>query len=150
MELVTIVFTDGACSGNPGPGGYGAIVARADGIAEEFGGSEAHTTNNRMELFAALVSLRALTNADGPVQLYTDSQYLIQGVTAWIFGWIRNGWKTSQGADVSNRDLWEELHQLNSARKGSAKIAWNHVPGHSNVAANERCDAIATSFAQGN
>lgn len=144
-ESVTIVFTDGACTGNPGRGGFGAVVATPDGHVEELGGGEASTTNNRMELAAALAALDYLGKSEFPVHLHTDSQYLIQGMTGWIFGWRKNGWKTGEGKDVANRDLWEQL----GSAAAHLKVKWVHIPGHSRIPGNERCDRIAQAFAQG-
>lgn len=146
-----IVFTDGACSGNPGPGGWGAILRSPLGKVKEIGGGEAHTTNNKMELTATLEALRLLSSvkklSTKEIRLYTDSKYVIQGISSWIHGWRRNGWKNSAGADVSNRDLWEALSAEIS--KHGYKIEWLYVPGHSGVPGNERCDEIAVAFAKG-
>lgn len=140
--MITI-FTDGSSRGNPGPGGWGTVVVDGDTVTE-LGGAEANTTNNKMELTAALRGLEA-TPADAEVRVYTDSKYLIQGITTWIKGWIRNGWKTQTKEDVSNRDLWEELHPLTKTRS----ITWEYIGGHVGIAGNERCDDIATKFADG-
>jgi ribonuclease HI len=143
-DVISIIFTDGACSGNPGPGGWGAIIAREDGVIEEMGGGEASTTNNRMELSGPLFALKKLPRASR-VRLHTDSKYVIEGITGWVFGWKRRGWTTAEGAPVKNRELWESL----SEEAARHKIEWVHVPGHVGVPANERCDEIARSFAQG-
>jgi ribonuclease HI len=142
-----LVFTDGAARGNPGPGGWGAIVVRPGGEVIELGGRSAHTTNNKMELTAAIEALEALAEVDGEVDVYTDSTYLIRGIREWVRRWKRNGWKTAEGKGVLNRDLWERLHDLVLARDGAAAVAWHHVAGHSGVAGNERADAIATGLA---
>ena len=142
-ESVTIVFTDGACSGNPGKGGWAAIIASPEGMVEELGGGERQTTNNRMELTGALAALEHLAGTKHPIQLHTDSQYVIQGITGWVFGWKKNGWKTAEGKDVLNRDIWENL----AVATGRLKVKWIHVPGHSGIPANERCDQIAQGFA---
>src|SRR5262245_51078436 len=105
----TIVFTDGAAKGNPGPGGWGAIVVSPDHLVTELGGGSPHTTNNKMELSGAIAALEHAPDGPGRVIVYTDSTYLIQGITQWVFGWRRNGWRTSSGGDVVNRDLWERL-----------------------------------------
>ncbi len=145
-EDATVIFSDGAAKGNPGPGGWGAIVATADGRVVELGGYGGETTNNRMELTAAV---RALEHVDEECDciIYTDSSYLIQGMTAWMKGWKKRGWRTSSGDAVLNRDLWERLDELQEARSGS--IEWRHVRGHAGVAGNERADAIAASFPEG-
>ena len=149
--MITI-FTDGACSGNPGPGGWGAIV-RIDGEVVELGGAENPTTNNRMEMTAALEALKRIRHKVGAVKLHIDSTYVIQGVTAWVFGWRRNGWKTKEGKDVVNRDLWEALANVVAERKQKhgpeSDIEWIAVPGHSGMPGNERCDEIAVAYSQG-
>lgn len=139
-----IVFADGASRGNPGPGGWGAIVAFPEGEVVELGGGEPRTTNNRMELRAVMAALRLIAERDDAVVVHTDSTYVIHGITQWIHGWRRKGWKTQQGTDVLNRDLWEELGELAGRR-----VRWDHVRGHSGIAGNERADAIAASFAAG-
>jgi ribonuclease HI len=143
-----IVFTDGAAKGNPGPGGWGAIVVTPDGRVTELGGAAAHTTNNKMELTGAIHGLAAVRGADGPLAIYTDSTYVIQGIRDWIWGWRRRGWKTAEGADVQNRDLWEQLHALVTEREKDT-IAWHYVRGHVGIPGNERVDAIADGLARG-
>jgi ribonuclease HI len=141
-----ILFTDGAAKGNPGPGGWGAIVVAPEGHVVELGGGSPHTTNNKMELGGAIAALQHVADRPEPVAIYTDSTYLIQGITQWVWGWRKRGWKTAQGTDVLNRDLWEELSALTGARaRGS--IDWRWVRGHVGTAGNERCDEIAVSFA---
>lgn len=137
------IFTDGSSRGNPGPGGWGAIVDTGSTVIE-LGGREDRTTNNRMELSAALHALRRLRD-EGLMEasVYTDSKYLIQGITSWVSGWQRNGWVTSAKKDVENRDLWEGLVHASAG----LSLSWNHVDGHAGVPANERCDEIATTFA---
>lgn len=134
---VVEIFCDGACSGNPGPGGYGAIL-RYNGHEKEISGGEAQTTNNRMELTAAIEALRRLTRPCRVV-LTTDSQYLVKGMTEWIAGWQRKGWRNSKKEPVLNRDLWEELASLASRHS----MEWRWVRGHAGHAENERCDTIA-------
>lgn len=140
------IFTDGSSRGNPGPGGWGAIII-ADGKVVELGGRETQTTNNRMELTAAIEAFRGLIRfnleSEKRLNLYSDSSYLINGITKWIFGWQKKGWKTADKKPVLNRDLWEQL--LEAAR--GKDIEWKQVGGHAGVAGNERCDEIATSFA---
>jgi ribonuclease HI len=144
-----VIFTDGACSGNPGPGGWGSIVALDDGTVHELGGSQTDTTNNRMELAAAIRALQLLqTPPSCSIVLYTDSVYVIRGITQWIWGWRSRGWKSSEGKDVANRDMWEELSRQ-VARLKPATIDWKYVRGHSGYAGNERCDQIAVGYATG-
>ncbi|MEI6705417.1 MAG: ribonuclease HI [Deltaproteobacteria bacterium] len=131
------IFCDGACSGNPGPGGYGAIL-RYGGHEKEIRGGARETTNNRMELSAAIEALRLLTRPCA-VTVTTDSQYLVKGITEWISGWRRNGWRNSKKEPVLNRDLWEQL--LVVTEKHS--VQWKWVRGHAGHAENERCDQLA-------
>lgn len=145
----TVVFTDGACSGNPGPGGWGAILWTPDGRVLELGGGEARTTNNRMEVRAALEALRVLAAIPGPVRVFTDSSYMIDGLTKWLPGWRRRGWRTSQGSPVLNRDLWEALEGLVRARGPEGRVGWIHIPGHAGIPGNDRCDRIAVAFSRG-
>jgi ribonuclease HI len=145
-----VVFTDGAAKGNPGPGGWGAIVVTPEGEVTELGGRAAGTTtNNKMELTGAIMALSQLRSVPGPVAIYTDSTYVIQGIRAWIFGWRKRGWKTATGGDVLNRDLWEQLDDLVRAR-GKGGIDWHYVRGHVGIPGNERVDEIADGLAQGN
>ncbi len=132
-----VIYTDGSCSGNPGPGGYAAIVD-ANGERRELTGGERHTTNNRMELLAVI---RGLASLDEPssVRVVTDSQYVTKGMKSWIHGWRRKGWKTTSGAPVKNRDLWEELDRLGSKHQ----MSWEWVRGHDGHPENERADALA-------
>lgn len=131
------VWTDGACSGNPGPGGWGAILSYK-GKERELSGGEALTTNNRMELMAAIAALETLTRPC-TVALHTDSQYLRQGITGWIHGWKKNGWKTADRKPVKNEELWKRL----DAALGRHKIEWKWVKGHAGDEMNERADALA-------
>jgi ribonuclease HI len=140
-----IVFTDGAAKGNPGPGGWGVVVVVPDQRVTELGGGSPHTTNNKMELSGAIAALRHVEGQPGPVALYTDSTYVIQGITQWVWGWRRRGWKTAQGGDVLNRDLWEELSGLAGAR-ARGDLDWRWVRGHAGTPGNERVDEIAVSF----
>lgn len=143
------IFTDGACSGNPGPGGWGAIVVTPDARVRELGGGQIQTTNNRMELLGAINALKAVANIAAPVELFTDSTYVIHGITRWVHGWKRNGWSKSDGGSVLNRDLWEALHVLDVGRKTSGGVAWKYVRGHSGNPGNERADAISVAYAKG-
>jgi len=141
--MKAIIFTDGSSRGNPGPGGWGAVVVEDEKV-KELGGSEIKTTNNRMEL-SAVVEALASTKAD-EVIVHTDSGYLISGITLWISGWKKNNWKTKTKEDVLNRDLWETLNEQVSGRE----VLFRKVRGHAGVPANERCDVIATSYADKN
>ncbi len=131
------IFCDGACSGNPGPGGYGTIL-RCRGVEKELSGNAVETTNNRMELSAALEGLRQLTRPCC-VTVTTDSQYLVKGMTQWLAGWQKNGWKNSKKEPVVNRDLWEALVEAVKQHQ----VSWQWVRGHDGHAENERCDALA-------
>ncbi len=143
-----MIFSDGACTGNPGPGGWGTILVFPEGEIQELGGHNPETTNNRMEIVGALRGLIAIKDGSKPITMYTDSTYVIRGITQWIWGWKKRGWKNSKGEDVSNRDLWEELLR-ETTRLKPAKIEWKYVRGHSGVPGNERCDEIAVAFANG-
>ena len=131
------IHTDGACSGNPGPGGWGAILEFGDNKKEMKGG-EAHTTNNRMELMGAISALEALKKPC-PVDLYTDSQYLRNGIMKWIHGWKKNGWRTADKKPVKNVDLWQRLETA----LGQHEIKWHWVKGHAGHDLNERADELA-------
>jgi ribonuclease HI len=131
------IFTDGACSGNPGPGGWGAVL-RFQGREKELSGGHPETTNNQMELQAAIEALKALKEPCS-IELYTDSQYLRQGITLWIHNWKRNGWKTSDKKPVKNQALWEELDGLVKMHA----INWHWLKGHAGHPENERCDELA-------
>lgn len=144
-----LIFTDGACSGNPGPGGWGAIVTTPDGHVTELGGADRETTNNRMEMAATIHSLRHIAKLSGEVDFYTDSTYVIRGITQWIWGWRKNGWKNGEGTEVLNRDLWEVLFALVMDRGAKNKINWLYSRGHVGTPGNERCDEIAVSFSKG-
>lgn len=137
MTDVVEVWTDGACSGNPGPGGWGAILS-FKGRERELSGGEAMTTNNRMELMGAISALETLTRPC-TVALHTDSQYLRQGITSWIHGWKKNGWKTADRKPVKNEELWKRL----DAALKQHRIEWKWVKGHAGDAMNERADALA-------
>ncbi|NGP52444.1 ribonuclease HI [Thioalkalivibrio sp. XN8] len=130
-------WTDGACRGNPGPGGWGVLLRSGERERELWGG-EAHTTNNRMELLAAIRALEALTRPC-TVDLYTDSQYVRGGITEWLAGWKRNGWRTAGKKPVKNQDLWQEL----DAAAARHEIRWHWVKGHSGHPENDRVDALA-------
>jgi ribonuclease HI len=136
-EPIVSIYTDGACSGNPGPGGWGAILRWA-GRERELNGGEPHTTNNRMELLAAISALEALKRPCS-IDLHTDSQYLRQGITGWINGWKRNGWRTADRKPVKNADLWQRL----DAAVQRHDVRWHWVRGHAGHELNERADALA-------
>lgn len=131
------VFTDGACSGNPGPGGWGAILISGP-HRKELNGGEAQTTNNRMELLAAISALEALKRTTR-VDLTTDSVYVRDGITKWIHGWKRKGWKTADNKDVKNVELWQRLDLANAAHK----VTWHWIKGHAGHTENERADELA-------
>lgn len=131
------LYTDGACKGNPGPGGWGALLSYG-GRSRELCGGERTTTNNRMELMAAIEGLKALNRAC-EVDLYTDSQYVRKGITEWMIGWKKNGWKTAARKPVKNEDLWRALDE----QVARHDIKWHWVKGHSGVPGNERADALA-------
>jgi ribonuclease HI len=136
-EKAVDIYTDGACSGNPGPGGWGAVLRYGEREKEIHGG-EAQTTNNRMELMAAIMALESLTRPV-TVRLHTDSQYVRNGITKWLHGWKRNGWKTSDKQPVKNMDLWQ---RLDTATEGH-NVEWFWVKGHAGHPENERADALA-------
>ena len=137
--MALIIHTDGACSGNPGPGGWGAILRSGDKV-KELSGGEPSTTNNRMEMLAAIRALEAVKPGySGSITLHTDSTYLLKGITEWLPGWKRRGWKTAAKKPVKNADLWQELDALNAARD----VDWRWVKGHAGDPGNERADELA-------
>ncbi|QPJ61783.1 MAG: ribonuclease HI [Candidatus Nitronauta litoralis] len=131
------IFTDGACKGNPGPGGYGCLI-RQNGQTRELKGAEPNTTNNIMELTAAIVALEDLKEPS-EVDLTTDSQYLVKGITEWLPGWIRKNWVNASRQPVKNKELWQKLDRLNKLHQ----ISWHWVRGHSGHPENERADQLA-------
>jgi ribonuclease HI len=133
------IYTDGACKGNPGPGGWGALLIYGD-AEKELSGFDALTTNNRMELLAAIMALESLKRPTA-LDLYTDSQYVKNGITSWIKGWQKNGWKNAQKKPVANADLWQRL----LAATAPHDIKWHWVKGHSGHVENERVDALANA-----
>lgn len=146
-----LIFTDGSSRGNPGPGGWGAVVV-ANKRVVELGGGEAHTTNNRMEMQAVISAINFLIEYELLTQnfkciVYTDSAYVINGITKWVSAWKSRGWLTLQKEQVLNRDLWEKLSYLLEDMPGDEKIQWKLLKGHIGVPGNERCDEIATAFA---
>ena len=151
MAVVEKIYTDGACSGNPGPGGWGTVLYLADGSIHEMGGGARQTTNNRMEMQAAIAGLTWLRDSGQtqPLAIYTDSEYVLKGITQWIAGWKRRGWVNSAKKPVLNRDLWEQLDQLTTEVNQTLDrpLQWVYVRGHSGNVGNERCDTIARAFA---
>ena len=137
-----VIHTDGACLGNPGPGGWGAVLASGRHLRELSGG-ETDTTNNRMELMAAIMALEALRNAC-EVELHTDSRYVQQGISEWLPNWKRRGWRTASGSAVKNADLWQRLQQAASRHR----IDWRWVKGHAGDPGNERADTLASDAAR--
>jgi ribonuclease HI len=142
-EGVVEVYADGACKGNPGPGGWGVLLV-AEGRERELHGGEPATTNNRMELTAVIRALEALPHGSR-VRLYTDSQYVQKGMTEWIASWKRRGWRTADRKPVKNEDLWKHLEELARDRQ----VAWHWVRGHNGHPGNERADALANKGADG-
>ncbi len=140
--MIVEIYTDGACSGNPGPGGWGAIL-RFNGHEKELSGGEASTTNNRMELTAAIEALRALTR-HCKVDLYTDSNYVRHGITEWIENWKARGWKTANKKPVKNQDLWQQLDEMIQQHD----VTWHWVKGHAGHPENERADELARAGIQ--
>jgi ribonuclease HI len=140
------IYTDGACSGNPGPGGWGTVIYYDDGSVHELGGGERQTTNNRMEMQAAIAGLEFLKQSGqtSAIALYTDSEYVKNGITKWIQGWKKKHWQTSTGKAVLNQDLWEILDELNTKQ-----VEWLYVRGHTGDVGNERCDTIARAYSLG-
>jgi ribonuclease HI len=134
------IYTDGACRGNPGPGGWGVLLIAGE-HKKELSGSEPHTTNNRMELLAAIRGLEALKKPGTSARVFTDSQYVIKGVKEWLASWKKRGWKTADKKPVKNQDLWEQLDALASTHD----LEWHWVRGHSGVEGNERVDALANA-----
>ena len=145
-----IFFTDGACSGNPGPGGWGVLGFNSDTLKiTELGGGQKNTTNNQMELEAAIRSLQFIQahKITSDVFIYLDSKYVMEGITKWVYGWEKREWKKSDGNSVANTEYWQRLRELTKNLKN--KINWRYVPGHSGVVGNDRVDAIAVAFSQG-
>lgn len=152
MQNRIVIYGDGACSGNPGPGGWGSIVITHNWVTE-LAGSEDSTTNNRMEISAILNALSWCLGNAAKVQpdeilIFTDSVYLIRGITQWIFGWKRRGWKTAENGEVSNQELWQDLDRVIFSLKKKfpeVELNWNFVKGHAGDPGNERCDVIAVA-----
>ena len=154
-----IIYTDGSSRGNPGPGGWGAIIAYNNGESKvesvkskvrEIGGGDKHTTNNKMELSAAIEALSYVRDMGGEytIDMHVDSQYVINGITKWVAGWEKNNWMTSKKEEVLNRDLWEPLAEVVAdLQMSGCKISWHYTPGHAGIEGNDRADIIATMFA---
>ena len=132
------IYADGACKGNPGPGGWGVLLISGE-HRREISGSESHTTNNRMELMAAIRGIEALKTPGTVARVYTDSQYVIKGISEWVASWKQRGWKTADKKPVKNQDLWERLDALAQVHQ----LEWHWVRGHSGVEGNERVDQLA-------
>ena len=137
-KIIINIWTDGACSGNPGPGGWGALI-KYDNSTKEISGSEKNTTNNRMEMMAVIEALKYI-DTESKINIYTDSKYVKEGITNWIIGWKKNNWKNSKKNDVKNKDLWVELDILSQKHN----ISWNWVKGHSGNIENDIADKLAT------
>ena len=146
MAVPVIIYTDGACLGNPGPGGWAAIL-RYNEHQRELSGRYRGTTNNRMELRAAIGALNALTRPC-PIELHTDSSYLRDGITKWVHGWQRNGWKTASKEPVKNQDLWLELLDAIRRHEPAGAITWRWTRGHAGDPGNERADTLASEAAR--
>ncbi len=140
-----IIFSDGASKGNPGPGAFGSIIILPENKVIELGDFEKHTTNNRMELSAAISALAKIQKRKEDIIIYTDSKYLIHGMNSWTLIWQKNNWQTKAKTEVLNRDLWEKLCKLTENKS----IKWNYVGGHMGIIGNERCDEIASTLASG-
>lgn len=148
-----IIYTDGSSLGNPGPAGWGAVVIYPDGKVIELGGREKESTNNRMELTGAIEALKEISKnkpSTKRVSVHTDSSYVLNGITMWVYAWQKNNWLTKTKEPVLNRDLWEELFKLDYNLRMKYEVEWIKVAGHRGVHLNERCDAIATSFSANN
>ena len=142
MTEKIFIFTDGAAKGNPGKGGYGAVISQGKTVTE-IGGHKERTTNNEMELRAVIEALKVVQGRGQIAVIHTDSKYVVEGANGWIFGWLKNNWKTKTGSDVLNKALWQELLPLLK----QVTIEWHKVPGHVGIIGNERADTIASDFA---
>ena len=143
MQKNVTIFTDGAAKGNPGRGGFAAVISYADTVVE-IGGYKERTTNNEMELTAVVEALKEVARTCTQAAIYTDSKYVVEGAKGWIFGWVKNGWKTKADTDVANKELWQALLPLLK----QVEIMWHKVPGHVGIIGNERADTIASTFAE--
>lgn len=143
-----IIYTDGACLGNPGPGGWGAILYYSQNQSVvEIAGFEDHTTNNRMELKAAIEALRQIESGTSKVTIYIDSSYVVNGITQWVRSWQTKNWQTASGQAVANKELWQELVAVLASKEKIAKIEWLQILGHSGIPGNERADQLAQGYA---
>jgi ribonuclease HI len=147
-----LIYTDGACSGNPGPGGFGSIITDFKSVTE-LGEFYSQTTNNRMEMQAVLSALQLCLDrysSVSSIQIFTDSVYVIRGATQWLFGWKKRGWKTADGKDVTNQDLWQVMDRLlyQISKTYNVKIKWSFIRGHKGIPGNERCDEIGVCFSK--
>ena len=140
--MIVDLYTDGACKGNPGPGGWGVVIIKNGKPVDEIYGGESNTTNNRMELLAVIHGLNKIEEAD-TVRVNTDSMYVKNGITSWIKKWVENGWKTAAKKDVANKDLWVKLQRIVE----TMEVIWNWVRGHSGDVGNERADFLANKGA---
>lgn len=148
-----IIYTDGSSLGNPGPAGWGSVLLFPDKKVIELGGREKESTNNRMEMTAAIEALKEISKRKPTIKkilIHTDSSYVLNGITMWVYAWQKNNWMTKNKETVLNKDLWEELFKLDFSLKTKYEVIWVKVAGHSGIHLNERCDAIATSFAGNN
>jgi len=147
MNKIIEIYTDGSSLGNPGPGGWGTVVVVDGKIVEELGGHHKDTTNNRMELQAAIEALKYMHKhgKEHTVTIHADSSYVLNGITSWIFGWEKNGWRTANKKPVMNQEIWQELIAL--VREFKGKIIWQKVKGHSGHVYNDKADEIATTYA---
>lgn len=144
-----IIYTDGSSLGNPGAGGWGSVILFPDGKVVEIGGRENESTNNRMEMTAALEALKLVQKRKVEAKnilIHTDSSYLLNGITMWIYAWVKNNWQTKTKEDVLNKDIWEDLYKVENYLKIKHEVEWIKVKGHNGVLLNERCDEIATGF----
>lgn len=142
-----VIHTDGACSGNPGPGGWAAIIAFPEGTVQELGDGSYPTTNNKMELEAVISALYFVRDRGEHIFVFTDSTYVIRGITQWIWGWLKRGWLNSQGEPVANENQWKQLQRIVQDR-GAKNISWHYVRGHQGTPGNERCDEIAVAYSK--
>lgn len=154
-----VIYTDGACSGNPGPGGWASVIIFPEGVIAkgslvqgfdevvELGGRDLSTTNNRMEMLAVIRALQFSDHPEVLVDVYTDSVYVIRGITQWAFAWKKRGWKTAEGKDVQNKDLWQTLMHVVGSRK--EKVRWHFCRGHRGTPGNERCDELSVQASRG-
>lgn len=143
MSSLITIFTDGASKGNPGRGGFGVVIDDGKSVTE-LGAYKERTTNNEMELMAVVEALTTVKDKQTPVAIYTDSKYVVEGAKGWVFGWLKNGWKTKANTDVANKELWQKLVPLLT----QVEIVWYKVPGHVGIVGNERADTIASTFAE--